>query len=180
MPYVLVGLLALVELYAGRVRRSDVPRRIDWSFAPLILLIGAGYWLAFYMVGMGWAGPLLGGWATWAGAVVFLAGAALRVWSVATLGRYFTYVVLVSVDQPVVEDGPYRLIRHPSYTGALLMGAGIGLSTRWAWPAPVIVAINLIAYLIRIFSEERALMAAIGEPYRAYMARTRRLVPFLW
>jgi protein-S-isoprenylcysteine O-methyltransferase Ste14 len=180
IPYVLVVLLVLVELYAGRVRRSDAPPRIDWSFVPVILLIAAGYWLGFYLTRTGGAGPLLGGWASWIGAAVFVAGAALRVWAIATLGRYFTVVVRVSPDQQVVEAGPYRLIRHPSYTGALLMGAGIGLSLRHAVAPLVIVATSLAAYLIRIVFEERALAEGIGEPYRAYMRRTKRLVPYLW
>src|SRR5689334_22233986 len=107
--YALFGGLVVVEVYAGRVRRTDAERRIDFSFLPLIALIGGGYWLAFaasYRWGLG--GPVLGVWAVWLGAVVFLPGAALRAWSVVTLGRYFTYVVQVSADQKVVEDGPYR------------------------------------------------------------------------
>jgi len=104
----------------------------------------------------------------------------LRVWSVAVLGRYFTYVVQVSTDQQVVDTGPYRLIRHPSYTGALMMAGGIGLSLRHAWPPLLIVATSFTAYLIRMLVEEHALAQGLGEPYRAYMARTKRLIPFLW
>ena len=181
VPYALLGVLAGVEVYASRVRRTDAPRRIDWSFAPIILLIGGGYGAAFSLIGSRHApGPRLAGWAVWAGAALALAGAALRVWSVATLGRYFTYVVQVSPDQKVVQDGPYRVIRHPSYTGALLMGAGIGLSTAYAFAPLAIVATSLAAYVIRILYEERALAAGIGEPYRDYMRHTKRLVPYVW
>jgi protein-S-isoprenylcysteine O-methyltransferase Ste14 len=180
VAYALLVLLFAVEIYASRVRRTDAPRRFDPSFLPIIVLIGGGYGLAFQLAGPWHYGPRLGLWAPWAGALLGIAGAALRVWSVATLGRYFTYVVQVSSDQKVVEDGPYRLIRHPSYTGALMMGAGIGLATRYAYAPLLIVATSLAAYLIRIFVEERALAQGIGEPYRAYMRRTRRLVPFVW
>jgi isoprenylcysteine carboxyl methyltransferase (ICMT) family protein YpbQ len=41
---------------------------------------------------------------------------ALRGWSFAALGQYFTFTVMVSSDQPVVTAGPYRVLRHPSYT----------------------------------------------------------------
>jgi len=180
VPYVLLAVLMGVELYASRERRSDAPRRLDPSLAIIIPLIGGGYWLAFALAQWGDTGPRLGAWATWAGAAVFLAGAALRAWSVATLGRYFTYAVQVSADQPVVQDGPYRLVRHPSYAGALMMGAGLGLSLRHAWPPLAIVVTSLVAYVIRIRVEERALADAIGEPYRAYMQRTKRLLPFVW
>jgi protein-S-isoprenylcysteine O-methyltransferase Ste14 len=180
LAFVLLAALAAVELYASRVRRTDAAPRVDWSLLPIVVLIGGGYGLAFSLVARGLAGPRLAAWAVWLGAVVFAAGAALRVWSVAVLGRYFTYVVQVSPDQPVVEAGPYRLVRHPSYTGGLLMGAGIGLATGRLYAPLAIVGLNLAGYLIRIAFEERALAAAIGEPYRAYMARTKRLVPFLW
>jgi len=180
VSYALLALMFGVEVYASRVRRTDAPRRFDPSFLPIILLIGGGYGLAFQLAGRWHYGPRLGAWAVGAGTLLAVAGAALRVWSVATLGRYFTYVVQVSADQKVVEEGPYRLIRHPSYSGALLMGAGIGLATRYAYAPLIIVAASLAAYLIRIFVEERALAQGIGEPYRAYMRRTRRLVPFVW
>lgn len=51
------------------------------------------------------------------GIVVFSAGEALRIWSRITLGRYFTYQVMTSKDQPVITSGPYRILRHPSYSG---------------------------------------------------------------
>jgi len=179
LPYWLLGVLAAVELYASRVRRTDAPRRFDPSFIPIVVLIGGGYGLAFGARG-DQGGPRLEDWVAWLGSGLVIAGAALRVWSVAVLGRYFTYVVQVSTDQQVVDTGPYRLIRHPSYTGALMMAGGIGLSLRHAWPPLLIVATSFTAYLIRMLVEEHALAQGLGEPYRAYMARTKRLIPFLW
>jgi len=111
---------------------------------------------------------------------VAIAGIALRAWSVRTLGQYFTYVVKVSPDQKVVDTGPYRLIRHPSYAGGALTGVGIGLSMRYALGPAIIGGAMLASYLIRIAVEEPALAEGIGEPYRAYMARTKRLIPFIW
>ena len=65
-------------------------------------------------------------------AVVILAGIAFRAYAVRTLGRYFTNDVAVSADQPVIQAGPYRLIRHPAYTGTLLSALGVGLGmTNW-------------------------------------------------
>src|SRR5258708_18512784 len=118
--------------------------------------------------------------ALWAGAAVALAGIFLRVWSVATLGRYFTYVVKVTGDQPVIETGPYRLLRHPSYAGALLTAVGIGLSLRYALAPVILGVVQFVAYSIRMGVEERALAEGIGEPYRAYMQRTKRIIPFVW
>ena len=65
--------------------------------------------------------------AAWIGLVLFWTGIALRLWSFHTLGRYFTFTVQTSRDQPVIVDGPYRLIRHPSYAGLLLVIMAVGL-----------------------------------------------------
>ncbi|MGC1752319.1 MAG: PEMT/PEM2 methyltransferase family protein, partial [Trebonia sp.] len=68
-----------------------------------------------------------------AGMAILVAGLVLRGWSFKTLGEYFTFTVMVSTDQPVVASGPYRLLRHPSYTGILLACIGAGLtSANWA------------------------------------------------
>jgi len=180
VPMVLVGLLVLLEMYASRRRRESEPSKDRGTLVAMYLLIGAAYGVGFSQWGRGPPAPHLGAWALWVGAAIGLAGVALRLWSVAVLGQYFTYVVKVSPDQKVVETGPYRLIRHPSYTGALLIAVGIALSLRYAWALPIVVLPNLAAYLIRIPVEERALAQGIGEPYRAYMARTKRLIPHLW
>ena len=181
VPVVLIGLMFCTEVYASRLRRDEAQTRDRGSLYVVWILLGFGYWAAFSL----WASrnppaPHFGAWALWAGAAVALAGIALRIWSIATLGRYFTYVVKVSGDQPVVETGPYRLLRHPSYAGGLLTGIGIGLSLRFAL-APLIIGVtHLLGYSIRMAVEERALAEGIGEPYRAYMARTKRLIPFVW
>jgi protein-S-isoprenylcysteine O-methyltransferase len=173
--------LAAQEAYAGRLRRADAEARDRGSLFVLWVLAGLGYGLAFSLWRHARApGPQLGDWALWLGVGLALAGMALRLWSVRTLGRYFTFVVRVSDDQPVIETGPYRLLRHPSYAGFMLTSVGIGLSLRYAW-APLIIAVPLaVGMAFRMRVEERAMVDALGEPYRAYMRRTRRIVPFLW
>ena len=66
----------------------------------------------------------------WIGLVVFWFGIALRFWSFQALGRYFTFIVQTSADQPVITSGPYRFVRHPSYAAVLLMVMGVGLVPR--------------------------------------------------
>jgi len=72
-----------------------------------------------------------------AGIVIFAAGEGVRVWAKVALGRYFTYTVQTSSDQPVITSGPYRFVRHPSYTGILLIASGPGrpggTGSGWAW-----------------------------------------------
>jgi len=112
------------------------------------------------------------------GLIVALTGIVLRIYSVLTLGQFFTTRVQTTSEQTVVESGPYRLIRHPSYTGALLTILGVLMcSTNWISIACFVLAIPGFAYRIRV--EERALMAGLGPPYADYMRRTKRLVPFV-
>src|SRR5439155_26742332 len=63
-----------------------------------------------------------------AGVVLFVAGLLLRWWSIITLGRFFTVAVTIEKDHELVERGPFRMVRHPSYTGVLLGFGGLGLS----------------------------------------------------
>jgi protein-S-isoprenylcysteine O-methyltransferase len=181
VPLLLVTMMMAMEAYAGRLRRDEAERRDLGSLFFIYLLMTGGFALAFGLWGSGHPPrPRLGPWALSLGAVVAVGGMALRTWSVRTLGQYFTYVVQVSADQTVVESGPYRFVRHPSYTGGLLTVIGIGLSLRYALAPVIIGGATLASYLIRIAVEERALAEGIGEPYRAYMARTKRLIPLVW
>jgi protein-S-isoprenylcysteine O-methyltransferase Ste14 len=68
-------------------------------------------------------------WAAYAvGLALMVAGLALRWWSIRTLGRSFTVDVRIRVGQTVVDSGPYRWVRRPSYTGLLLICIGVGLA----------------------------------------------------
>ncbi len=111
---------------------------------------------------------------------LILIGTGLRAYAIRVLGRYFVITVAVGSDQRVVEHGPYRLIRHPSYTGALLALLGIALAlTNWASLAAIILC-NAVGFGYRVLVEERVLSHALGQSYIAYMRRTRRLIPYLF
>jgi protein-S-isoprenylcysteine O-methyltransferase Ste14 len=115
------------------------------------------------------------------GLAIAWAGIGLRWWSFRTLGRYFTFDVMTSSDQPVITSGPYRIVRHPSYLGLLLAFAGIGVATYANWLS--LAALILLASLglaNRIRVEEAALSATLGEKYRAYAAGRKRIIPFVW
>lgn len=119
-------------------------------------------------------------WVAWSGLGLFVAGAGLRLWAVLTLGRWFSLTIQVRAGQPVVRRGPYRVVRHPAYLGADLALLGVGL-TAGNWLSPLLYVVPwLVAHVHRIGVEERALLNTLGETYRAYQARTWRLVPLLW
>ncbi len=114
------------------------------------------------------------------GILLMLAGVAFRWYSIRILGKYFTRQVAIQPGQTVVENGPYRLIRHPSYSGALITVFGLGLAfTNWL-SLIVVMVITFIGYSYRVSVEEKTLVNALGEPYRQYMERTKRFIPFLY
>ena len=105
---------------------------------------------------------------------------ALRTWAILTLGRLFKFVVVIQEGHQVVASGPYRLLRHPSYTGALVAFLGIGIVLDNWLSMLTLVLIPLLAILVRIHVEEAELTNAFGQEYTTYASRTRRLVPGLW
>jgi protein-S-isoprenylcysteine O-methyltransferase Ste14 len=114
------------------------------------------------------------------GLVIVWLGLALRVWAITTLGAAFRMTVEVDHSQAVVTNGPYRWVRHPSYTGLLLITLGFGVAFA-SWLFLVLCAVlPSLALLRRIRVEESEMVRVLGEPYRAYSAHTRRLVPGIW
>ena len=112
-----------------------------------------------------------------AGVVLFVTGLFLRWWAIITLGRFFTVDVVVEQDHEVVERGPFRVVRHPSYAGVLLAFVGFALTLR-NWAALLVVLVPIFAALIRRMNvEEEALSRALGSRYVDYMRRRKRLVP---
>jgi protein-S-isoprenylcysteine O-methyltransferase Ste14 len=182
--YALLGVFLLLE-QRTRVRsllnRSGA-RRDQGSLHLLIVCIGAGvagaFVLAFDVGGASLGSarwPLLG-----CGLVLMAAGIVLRQWAIALLGRFFTVDVRVQEGQQVIDTGPYRWVRHPSYTGMLLTFIGIGLCLgNWLSLLCVLVLPN-IGLLVRIHVEEAALLTELGEPYRRFAAERARLIPHIW
>jgi protein-S-isoprenylcysteine O-methyltransferase Ste14 len=119
-----------------------------------------------------------GGWV--AGVPVMWLGLGVRVWAVAALGGGFRTTVEVEPDQAVVTTGPYRWIRHPAYAGLLLIAGGFGLAAGSLLAAAAGLLLALPAIVRRIHVEEAELESVLGDAYRAYEARTSRLVPGVW
>jgi protein-S-isoprenylcysteine O-methyltransferase Ste14 len=95
------------------------------------------------------------------------------------LGRFFSLTVRVAEDHRVVEKGPYRLVRHPSYTGVLITFIGLGLAVQ-SWGALlVLLGVFSAAFGYRMRVEEKTLLSELGDNYASYMKRTKRLIPYL-
>ena len=111
---------------------------------------------------------------------LFVLGFLFRFYSIIYLGRLFTPDVAIVKGHRLIDSGPYRFIRHPTYTGLLMIVFGLGLSFANLASLLIVFMPVLGCLLWRIHIEEQALTEAFGEQYRIYMRRTKRFIPFVY
>lgn len=116
----------------------------------------------------------------WSGIALMVFGLVFRWYAIARLGRGFTQDVATHDDQVLVRSGPYRMVRHPAYTGTLATAFGFGLALGNIGSVVAVLAGTLTGLLYRIRVEERALTDAFGSQYVEYATYTRRLIPYVW
>jgi protein-S-isoprenylcysteine O-methyltransferase Ste14 len=110
-------------------------------------------------------------------AILILAGIGLRWWAIVTLGRFFSVDIALQEQHRIVQEGPYRWIRHPAYTGLLIIFLGVGIAFR-NWVSLVLIVLPITTlFLYRIRIEEAALSEELGTAYLEYRKKTKRLLP---
>jgi protein-S-isoprenylcysteine O-methyltransferase len=112
-------------------------------------------------------------------ACVLWLGIGLRLTAMRTLGSYFKFVVVIQPEHRVVQSGIYRYLRHPAYTGGLLILLAYGILFGH-WVSFAFMTLSFAGIIRRIFIEEEALQQSLGEEYLEYMKRTWRLIPGIW
>jgi protein-S-isoprenylcysteine O-methyltransferase len=164
-----------------RAKAGEANGRDRGSLRLLWIVIASSSFLAFTVASalpaarMG-GGPLV----RYTGVVIFVAGLSIRWYSIVHLGRFFTVNVAIAANHRLIDTGPYRFVRHPSYTGALMAFLGLALCLdNWASLVAMTVPVFLV-FLWRIGVEEAALLQGLGDPYRVYMTRTKRLIPAVY
>jgi len=161
----------------GRASSLDAGAEDEGTTRGIVLAYAVAGTLATTLALSG--GPRLPAIAGPTGLALQAAGLGLRAWSMRTLGRHYSRTLQAEEAQPVVESGPYALVRHPGYAGSILIWLGFGLTT--GSPAAVVIAATSlgIAYRRRIVAEERLLERELPG-YAAYRGRTARLIPGIW
>jgi len=120
-----------------------------------------------------------GGTATAAGYGLLLAGMLFAGWARLFLGGNWSSDVTLKEDHTLVQSGPYRIVRHPIYTGLLvaLLGTAIALGELRCFLGVLLAA---IAWKIKSMSEETLMVQQFGDQYAHYRERVKGLVPYLW
>ena len=181
--FVVYALWLLSELVIGgiipRSRRHGTPIRYEDRSSRLLISLSMflSLMIAFLFAASGIASLPSG--AFYLGIGLMIAGILLRQWSIAVLGRYFSRTVGVQEGQAVVDRGPYRLVRHPAYTGSLLTMVGLGFVLQSGGAVLVLIAFFGAAFGYRIHVEEAVLTSKLGDEYVAYAKKTKRLIPYV-
>lgn len=164
-----------------RTGRGDGRVADRGSLPILVLTIFASIWAALWC-GSAHAGPTLDRihWPRLAALLLLLAGMAIRWLAILTLGFSFSTNVAIHPAQTLHRNGLFRWVRHPSYTGMLLIFAAIGLAQRNWFSIAIMLVFPMAALIYRIHVEEIALMQAFGQDYVEYRAHTSRLVPGIY
>jgi len=170
----LIGAVLIPRL---RGRGATRVRRDRGSTALILLTVWISLGIAFAF-GYGGIGRLPD-WVFYPGIFLMLLGVLVRQWAIAVLGRFFSLHVRVVEDHRVVDKGPYRLVRHPSYTGLLITFIGLSLAVQSLGALLVLLIVFTVAFGYRIRVEEKTLLSELGDNYADYMKRTKRIIPYL-
>ena len=181
-----LAILYAVRLYhharAGTLKEpisTPIEGRVIGMFrlfaAALLVLYPLGYLFAPHLVA--WSLFDRPVWLGWIGAGLSALGLLGITWVNHTLGRHFSTTLVVRASHAIVTGGPYRYARHPMYTAILAILLGWIFLTG-SWLVAVMTGLYVVLIMgVRTPREEAMLLAKFGEPYRAYMARTRRFWP---
>jgi protein-S-isoprenylcysteine O-methyltransferase Ste14 len=176
-----VGLVVPLIFFGGWSRRNagsirakpskDLSTLTNFAIIPVAVI---AIWLGYVRVGM------VPHWFYYPGLALWVLGLALTVWAYRTLGRFFSLDVQVQDAHRVMETGPYRVLRHPGYAGVLVGVIGLGLALQ-SWVSVLVLLVGAgVAFAYRVQVEEKFLVAELADEYYDYMARTKRLVPYVW
>ena len=176
----LYGFFEMLMSMRQRTQRSIIKSGDRLSIWIIVISISSGYWLSF-MIGATRIGRIYH-WNTFfvIGSILVIIGLIIRITSIRTLNRQFTFTVTRIENHELIEKGLYKYLRHPGYMGQLIIFAGIATSlSNWLSILLMIVPV-LLGYIYRIKVEEKFMIDQMGQKYRDYQKRTKRLIPGIY
>jgi protein-S-isoprenylcysteine O-methyltransferase Ste14 len=172
-----IWLLGMLTATKTTARRQSAGSRISQSALTLL-----GLYLVFIRNHIAWMNPqfLTPSDATGVlGLAITLLGVAFAVWARVTLGKNWSGTVTLKQDHTLVRRGPYRIVRHPIYTGFLLAALGVAVITGEV-RGLVGAAILFVAFRVKSLTEESFMLANFGEQYVEYKREVKALIPWVF
>jgi len=171
--YVGANIIPYFRRHGAKVNKEDKLSRLLLA-STMYISVFVAFYFTFINI------TLMPSWTFYPGIFLMILGVIIRQWSIAVLGSFFSLAVGTQKGQKVVKNGPYKLVRHPSYTGLLLTMVGIGLALQ-SWVAVIVIILGFgfgLGY--RIHVEEKLLVSKLGDEYIEYMNETKRLIPYMF
>ena len=177
-----LGCWGLFEIWVFSRDRGRIQTRSLGGGRWLIIAIAIGLTLALNMPAIAPTFDIQTKFTTFfaLGIVLIWAGILFRFWSIQTLGNLFSTKLVIQERHELIAKGPYKYLRNPSYSGALITFVGIGLGVGNWLSVAALLLMGMIGYAWRIGVEDKMLSAAFGQAYQEYKKRTWALVPFVW
>ncbi|NOZ87387.1 MAG: isoprenylcysteine carboxylmethyltransferase family protein [Deltaproteobacteria bacterium] len=182
LPGQVFGIIFILQIVMERIIQApDIGGRkldqgsfvVGWLGHAVTFLVTVGDYFHFHSIKWSMA------WLV-AGIILVIIGQTIRIAAIRTLGRFFTPTVRVHSGHKVVKNGPYAYVRHPSYTGLLLLNLGYVTMFASIFGYVAFILFNVPAIINRIQVEEKALVRKLGNDYKAYRRHVKRLIPYLY
>lgn len=166
----LYWVVAALSRKKGRVSWSRQIRIRAVLIAVVVVLVRVGAFRGHHLDGDPWLGGI--------GLAVWALGLAFAIWARLTIGRNWGTPMTQKLEPELVTTGPYRLVRHPIYSGILTAGIGTAVGLSWFW----LIAVGLAAiyFIYSAVVEERYLTKRFPVEYPAHKRATKMLVPFVF
>lgn len=164
---------------SGEAKKSNAHDR----YSMLLILLGALFCFIVPISDYAYGKPkiiLIEQTSTWLGLLMIFGGFFFRYWSIQVLGKFFTSKVHIQSDHELIQNGPYKLLRHPSYTGAWISMIGISLFFQSKMGLVFSIFVYFLIYIYRIECEEKALEGIFGDAYVQYRKKTWGILPFIY
>ncbi len=159
-----------------KTKKSETWQRLHFPPTTIgVLTVFFGPGIDIFNWGPLYDGALIG----WFGVLVTAAGHGFSIWARIHIGKYWSGTVALKEDHRIVDTGPYRLVRHPIYTGLLsaVLGTAMAAGTKEAFFG---FAVMIPGYIIKWKREEKIMLGEFGPAYADYMRRTKVIIPFVF
>jgi protein-S-isoprenylcysteine O-methyltransferase Ste14 len=188
----LAGILAMRGYFMWKVRRAGerlMPDRgaVEREGGRAVLALRVAVFLVFiaflvmYIIGMAWIDVLsfpLPAWLRWTGFGLGVLSLLFWTWTQVALDTRWSAQLQLRKEHQLVTSGPYARIRHPLYAAMFAWAIALALLTA-SWIFVAIAVLSIAGTMVRVPKEEKMMLEAFGDEYKAYMQRTGRYFPRL-